>query len=482
MPDAMVPAPVDRSVPLVVDLDGTLVRTDLLLELVFTLAKRSPLRLLLVPLWLAGGKARLKRRLAAEARPDATVLPYRPDLLDRLAAEKRRGRPLVLATAADAGVAEDVARHLGLFDRVLASDGEVNLAGERKRDRLVAEFGLQGFDFVGSGRSDEAPWRAARRAVVIETAPGLASRVAKQTEVVEILPGDRPSAALYLEALRPHQWLKNALVFLPLLAAHRIYEPDLLSQGLLVLLAFSLCASSAYLLNDLLDLPSDRHHPRKRDRPLASGRLPLAHGLALAPLLLITGLALGALSGQLLVGLLALYYVLTMSYSLRLKDVLILDVLALAGLYTLRVMAGSAAFAIPPSAWLLAFCVFLFFSLAMIKRYAELVAMRAVEGVKAHARAYLLEDKELLAALGGASGYLSVLVLALYITSDAMHDLSVRYQLIWLVCVLLLYWISYMWLMAHRGRMLDDPLVFALRDRVSQIVIALMAATLLIAA
>ena len=483
LPDAVAPAPpAARPVPLVVDLDGTLVRTDLLLESLFMLAKRSPLHLLLVPLWLARGKAFLKRRLAEEARPDVTSLPYRQALLDRLAAEKRRGRPLVLATAADATLADDVARHLGLFDLVLASDGMVNIAGQRKRDRLVAEFGPHGFDYVGSGRSDEAPWRAARRAVVVETAPGLAARVAQWTEVAEVLDGDRPRAGDYLAAIRPHQWLKNTLLFLPLLAAHRIYELDLLWQGVLVFVAFSLCASSAYLLNDLLDLPSDRHHPRKRNRPLASGRLPLVHGLALAPFFLIAGLALGALSGPLLLGLLALYYCLTMSYSLRLKDIVILDVLALAGLYTLRVMAGAAAFAIPPSAWLLAFCVFLFFSLAMIKRYAELVAMRAVEGVKAHARAYLLEDSELLAALGGASGYLSVLVLALYITSEAMHDPGVRYQLIWLVCGLLLYWISYMWLMAHRGRMLDDPLVFALRDRVSQIVIVLMAATLLIAA
>jgi 4-hydroxybenzoate polyprenyltransferase len=178
---------------------------------------------------------------------------------------------------------------------------------------------------------------------------------------------------------------------------------------------------------------------------------------------------------------LGLYYLLTMSYSLRLKDVVILDVLALAGLYTLRVMAGAAAFAIAPSPWLLAFCVFLFFSLAMVKRYAELMTMRALEGARAHARAYLLEDSELLAALGGASGYLAVLVLALYIASDAGPDPQAHYQLIWLTCVLLLYWISYMWLMAHRHRMHDDPLVFALRDRVSQVVIALIAATLLIA-
>jgi len=483
LPNTSRPAqPVERPVPLVVDLDETLVRTDLLVESLFVLAKRSPLRLLLVPLWLAKGKACLKRRLAQEARPDVTTLPYRQSLLSRLEAEKRRGTPLVMATAADAILADEVARHLALFDAVLASDGTVNLARERKRDRLVGEFGPQGFDYVGSGRSDRALWNAARKAVVVHTSPGLAARVTKLTEVEEILDGDRPGPSVYLTAIRPHQWLKNALVFVPLLATHRVYDVDLLWQGLLAFVAFSLCASSAYVLNDLLDLPSDRHHPRKRNRPFASGQLPLVHGLALAPLLLLVGLALGALLGPLLLGILALYYALTMSYSLGLKDVVILDVLALAGLYTLRVMAGSAAFDIPPSAWLLAFCVFLFFSLAMIKRYAELVAMRAIEGAKAHARAYLLEDSELLAALGAASGYLSVLVLALYITSDAMHDPDVRYQLIWLVCVLLLYGISYMWLMAHRGRMHDDPLVFALRDRVSQIVIALMAVTLLIAA
>jgi 4-hydroxybenzoate polyprenyltransferase/phosphoserine phosphatase len=475
------PPPKDP-IPLVVDLDGTLVRTDLLLESLFVLAKQNPLRLLLAPLWLAQGKACLKRRLAELAMPDIAALPYRQALLSRLEAERRHGRPLVLATAADQALADEVARHLGLFDAVLASDGTVNLARERKRERLVKEYGAQGFDYVGSGRSDQSVWRAARKAWVVQAGPRLASQAAEAADVETIVDGDPPELGSYLAALRPHQWLKNALVFLPLLASRRIYELDLLWQGLLVFAAFSLCASSAYVLNDLLDLPSDRHHPRKRNRPFASGQIPLFHGLALAPLLLFAGLVLGALLSPLLLGVLALYYALTLSYSLRLKDVVILDVLALAGLYTLRVMAGAAAFDIPPSAWLLAFCVFVFFSLAMIKRYAELVAMRSVDGAKAHARAYLLEDSELLAALGGASGYLSVLVLALYITSEAMHDPRVRYQLIWLVCVLLLYWISYMWLMAHRGRMHDDPLVFALRDRVSQVVIALMAATLLIAA
>jgi 4-hydroxybenzoate polyprenyltransferase len=474
--------PAQHQVPLVVDLDDTLVRTDLLLESLFVLAKRSPLRLLLVPIWLAKGKAHLKRRLGQVARPDATGLPYRQDLVSRLQAERRRGRQLVLATAADRAVAEDIAQHLGLFDAVFASDGTVNLARVCKRDRLVGEYGAHGFDYVGSGRSDRAVWRAARKALVVQTEPRLAARIAELTDVETIVDGDPLRLGSYLSALRPQQWLKNTLVFLPLLATRRIYDLDLLWQGLLVFAAFSLCASSAYLLNDLLDLSSDRHHPRKRNRPFASGQVPLLHGLVLAPLFLLVGLVLGALLSPLLLGVLALYYALTLSYSLRLKDLVIVDVLALACLYTLRVLAGAAAFDISPSPWLLAFCVFLFFSLAMVKRYAELVAMRAVEGAKAHARAYLLEDSELLAALGGASGYLSVLVLALYITSDAMHDPHVRYQLIWLACVLLLHWISYMWLMAHRSRMQDDPLVFALRDRTSQVVIALMAASLLIAA
>jgi len=469
-------------VPLVVDLDGTLVRTDLLLESLLVLAKRRPLRLLLVPVWLAKGRAHLKQRLAQAVKLDVTTLPFRQSVLSRLQAERRNGRQLVLATAADRAVAEEVAQHLGLFDAVLASDGTVNLARDCKRDRLVAEYGAQGFDYVGSGRSDGAVWRAARKALVVQTQSRLAAHIAELTDVETIFDGDGPGLDGYVAALRPHQWLKNVLVFLPLLATHRIYDLDLLWQGLLVFAAFSLCASSAYLLNDLLDLSADRHHPRKRNRPFASGGIPLLHGLMLTPLLLAAGLALGALLSPLLLGVLALYYLLTLSYSLRLKDLVIVDVLTLACLYTLRVLAGAAAFNIPPSPWLLAFCVFLFFSLAMVKRYAELVAMRTVDGAKAHARAYLLEDRELLAALGGASGYLSVLVLALYITNDAMHDPYVRHQLIWLVCVLLLHWVSYMWLTAHRGRMQDDPLVFALQNRTSQIVIALMAATLLIAA
>jgi len=464
----------ERPVPLVVDLDGTLVATDLLIESLFVLAKRRPLRLLMLPWWLLQGRARLKHHLAREAMPDVPTLPYRPDLIEYLEAAKRHRVPIVLATAADGRVAQAVAHHLKLFDTVFASDGIVNLKGENKRDRLVAEFGAQGFDYVGSGRIDHAVWSAARKAILVRSEPGLAAKVAEVTEVERVFEEPSSDPLLYLKALRPHHWLKNALVFLPLAAAHRLDEIELLLQAFLAFLAFSLCASSTYLLNDLMDLPSDRRHPHKRERALASGRLPVLRALAQVPLLLAGALAVGLLLPWAFLGVLALYYMLTLSYSLRLKDMVILDVLALAGLHALRVMAGSAATGVWPSAWLVAFCVFLFFSLAMIKRYAELVVMRTIDGLHAHARAYELEDSELLAALGGASGYLAVLVLALYISETANGGFG-RHELIWLVCVLLLYWISYMWLMAHRARMHDDPLVFALRDHVSRILMALMA-------
>ena len=471
----------DRPAPLVVDLDGTLVATDLLIESLFVLAKRKPLRLLMVPFWLAQGRARLKQHLAQEAMPDVPTLPYRRDLIEYLEAARHRGTPLVLATAADERIAQAVAHHLRLFDAVFASDGIVNLKGERKRDRLIAEFGAHGFDYVGSGHADRPVWASASKAILVQRHAGPRAGPAGTAEIERVFEAPSADPLVYVAALRPHHWLKNTLVFLPLAAAHRLSEVDLLVQALLAFVAFGLCASSTYLLNDLMDLPMDRRHPHKKDRALASGRLPLVHGVALIPVLLAAAIAIGLLLPRAFLGVLALYYVLTLSYSLRLKDMAILDVLALAGLHALRVMAGCAAVSLPPSAWLIAFCVFLFFSLAMIKRYAELVVMRTIEGAHAHARAYELEDSELLAALGGASGYLSVLVLALYISSDATENVFGRHELIWLVCVLLLYWISYMWLMAHRGRMHDDPLVFALRDKVSRVLVALMAVIFLLA-
>ncbi len=277
-----------------------------------------------------------------------------------------------------------------------------------------------------------------------------------------------------IESLRPYQWLTNALVFVPLAAVHRLAELELLGDASAAFLAFSLCASSIYVLNDLWDAAADRLHPHKRHRPIASGRLPRAFAIGLAPLLFASAMAIALPLSLRLASVLAVYFVLMIAYSLRLKAIVLLDALVLAGGYALRVIAGGLAVNIRPSPRLLAFCIFLFFSLALVKRYAELALMRQRDGPAAHARAYLLEDQEFIVTLGTASGTLSVLVLALYMSTGNLERLYSSSQLIWLTCVLLLYWISHVWLTAHRGRMTDDPLVFAVKDRVSLVLIVLM--------
>ncbi len=280
-----------------------------------------------------------------------------------------------------------------------------------------------------------------------------------------------------LESLRPYQWLKNALVFVPLGAAHRLGEPQLLARGLQAFAAFSLCASAIYLLNDLSDAQADREHPHKRLRPIASGRLPRPLARVLVVVLLAGTLAaawpLGARAGAAL----GAYFALMVAYTLRLKAIVLLDALTLAAGYALRVLTGALAVAILPSAWLLAFCIFLFFSLALVKRYAELALLSVRDGPATHARAYLLQDQEFIVALGISCGALSVLVLALYMSSETVARLYSRSGFIWLTCVLLLYWISHLWLTAHRGHMTDDPLVFAIKDRLSAVLIVLMGIT-----
>jgi 4-hydroxybenzoate polyprenyltransferase len=464
-----------------VDLDGTLIRTDLLLESVCRLLRQDPLALFALPVWLLKGRANLKRKIAQRVELDPALLPYRTALLDYVRAEREKGRQIVLATASEERFAKQIADHLKLFDFVLASDGTINLSGERKRARLVGRFGQKGFDYAANERRDLAVWSAARKAIVVNSNPRLLRAVAKAAEFETSLDDHSASLGEYLSALRPRQWLKNVLVFVPIFTAHLFIEPVLLVRTLVAFIAFSCCASSGYLINDLCDLEADRHHPEKRLRPFASGRLPLAYGLALAPALALFGCGLGWLLSGRSVGILLLYFTVAGAYTLALKKVVLLDVLVLAALYTLRIIGGGVAIAIWPSVWLTGFSMFLFVSLAFIKRYTELVVMRTVDGDHATARGYELRDAELLASKGTASGYAAVVVLALYIASGAVKTLYSTHQVLWFVCPLLLYWIGYLWLIAHRGEMLHDPLVFAMRDRTSRILILLMLAATLIA-
>lgn len=448
--------------PLVVDLDGTLVKTDLLIETVFSLLRQHPRCLFLLPVWLAQGKAWFKHEVARRASLDVATLPWRSEFIEALRRQRADGRSLVLATGSDMRIARQVADHLKLFDLVLASDGITNLSGEAKRSCLVSRFGEKAFDYAaGGGHADRAVWKSARKAVLIAPEPHRAENC--------------------LKAMRPQHWLKNLLIFVPLIAAHRFQDLALIEKSLLAFVAFGCCASAGYLFNDLMDLEADRHHPQKRFRPLASGDLPLSYALPMIPSLVIIGCLAGALVSPMLFAILLIYYAMTSAYSWHIKRVAVLDVLFLAGLYTIRIMAGSAATGLWPSHWLLAFSIFLFFSLALVKRYAELVIVRRTNGDGAKARAYELSDRELLAMMGMASGYLAVMVLALYIATDKAQELYATRELLWLLCPLLLYWISYVWLTAHRGKMPGDPVEFATSDRTSRILILLMAATAIVA-
>jgi 4-hydroxybenzoate polyprenyltransferase len=345
----------------------------------------------------------------------------------------------------------------------------------------VSEFGEKGFDYAGNGQRDLVVWSSARRAILVNPARLVTSRIGKVAQVDCVFGDRRRGFVDHLKPLRPQQWLKNILVFAPLFAAHRFYEVDLLGKALLAFLAFGCFASGGYLLNDLLDLPEDRRHPQKRFRAFAAGDLPLSYGLAMIPALLGLGCLIGMMVSRPFFSALLTYFALTLTYSLGLKKIALLDVVVLAGLYTARILAGSAAVAIWPSHWLLAFSTFLFFSLALVKRYRELGIMRTIDGDGARVRGYLLSDGELLAAMGIASGYLAVLVLALYVNSETAQVLYRRYELIWFLCPLLFYWISHIWLIAHRGRMPDDPVVFAISDQTSRILGLLMLAVTVLA-
>jgi len=468
--------PGESDVPLVVDLDGTLLRTDTLIESLFALARVEPAALLRIPIWLAHGRAGFKRALAQRARVDVHTLPFDAALLSHLRTQRAQGRRLILATGADALLAHAVADESGLFDQVLASDGNVNLTGSRKRDRLVAEFGLRGFDYVGNDWRDLPVWAAARRGVVASSSMRLHARVRALTEVVPVLDVRRPSVNAYLGALRVHHWSKNLLLLVALLAAHRLREPAPLLRVLGAMVCFNWVASGIYLLNDLLDLSSDRRHPHKRERALASGEVPLDHALVLVPALWLTAALLGAWIARPLLAILCVYVVTMMAYSLRLKDLRFVDALVLGLGYTWRILAGAVAAGVQITPWLLACSLALFFGLALLKRYAELVALRNHVGAKVSVRAYRSDDAAAICVVGLLCGGLAVLMLATF--PLLQPDVQLRWP-VWLFCALLAAWIAHMWWMARRGAILGDPVAFALRDGPSQAFGAVTAAILL---
>jgi len=460
--------------PLLVDLDGTLIHTDTLHELALQLLRDKPYLVLLLPLWLLSGKAALKKKLASTVKIDIASLPFNVPLVELLQLQKKMGRTLVLCTATDLSIATAIADQLNLFDEVIASEGKENVAGENKARILEDRFGREGFDYVGNSSADLAVWARAKQGIVVNASNQLVSQANKLTEIVHLIPRKVNTFKTWIKTFRLHQWIKNLLIFVPIFAAHEVITGQSGLALLLAFLSFSLCASAVYIANDLLDLTSDRLHPRKRHRPFASGEVPVWQGIMLAPLLILGSFLIASYVGGNFLPWLAVYFGLTCAYSMGLKRLVLIDCLILAILYTLRIVAGAAAVNVPLSFWLLALSIFLFLSLAFIKRYAELHLYQANDVQKAPGRGYRISDISLVQQLGVTSGYAAVLVLALYLNSENILRLYQTPEMIWGAVPLLLLWISWMWLNAHRGLMHDDPIVFAIKDKTSFLIGALL--------
>ncbi len=461
---AKVPSPV-----LCVDLDGTLIRGNLLWECVLTLLKSRPITLLLLPVWLLSGRAALKRQLAARVRLDPARLPYRRQVLDLLKQEKASGRRIALTTAADRDLAEMIASYLGLFDEVHASDGQLNLKGPNKAAFLAEHYAETGFEYVGDSAADVEVWRNARAAYVVGT-EARAEQAATVTTIkatfLEPRVSFRESCRTWISALRGHHWAKNLLLFLPLALAHNLaVEP--VFRTFIGFALYGLCASGLYILNDLLDLHSDREHPWKKERPFAAGEISIPEGLLVSLVLLSSALGLGFLLDVQFGLALSGYAALTMLYSLCLKKVALLDVFVLSSFYSFRILAGALISGTPLSQWFMAFSMFFFLSLAMAKRYSELLSASDLVRAGNSGRGYHTGDRELLLSLGVGSSFSAVVIFSLYVQSQDVRLLYSSPEFLFLLCPIVLYWLSRTWLLAHRGELKEDPVTLAIRDPVS---------------
>jgi 4-hydroxybenzoate polyprenyltransferase len=454
--------------PLCVDLDGTLVKSDTLMDSLLVLARSRPAALLQLPLWLVHGKAAVKAEVGRRVCLDVRHLPYNRALVEFLESERGEGRRLYLATGADRQVAERVAEHLGFFDGVLASDGQTNLTADNKLQGLRQTFGDEGYDYIGNGAPDVPLLQHAGTAMLANPVAGLRARLRQRGIAVEREFQERvaPTRAIR-KAIRLHQWAKNVLIFLPMLLAH-ILRVHVVTDALLAFVSFSLCASATYIANDLLDIEADRRHPKKRLRPFAAGDLSVKTGILLSSVLLAGSLAIAILLlPWAYLGWLLVYLATTLSYSLYFKRVVLVDVILLSGLYTLRMLAGSAATGVPISPWLGAFALFLFLSLAMVKRFSELQNTRARGQTLANGRGYLLVDIEQMRSFGTASAYAAVVVFSFYIGAHEITALYRHANRLWLITPLMIFWLSRVWLLASRGELNEDPVIFALTDGMS---------------
>lgn len=470
------------SLPLCVDLDGTLLQTDSLWESCLRLINQQPLLCFLLPLWLFLGKAGFKNKVSQNVNLEPSSLPFNTNLLKYLTQQRLHNRHLVLVTAANKKIAESIAAHLNIFDEILASDENHNLSGKNKAKILTDKYGDKGFVYAGNANIDLKVWKHAASAIVVNASEKLKHAAKKITAIEEIFPVEQKiSFKLILKAIRIHQWAKNILIFTALVLSHNWLNTDALQSALFAFFSFGFAASSIYLINDLIDLEADRKHQTKRHRPLAAGSLPIQWAIIIVPVLLLFSFSLATQVNTDFISILIIYLILTTAYSLFLKPVALLDVITLTSLYTIRIIAGAIAINVPLSYWLLAFSMFIFLSLALIKRFSELKNLIQQGETKAAASGYHVDDLPAVSLFGISSGYISVLVLVLYTHDLQASTLYAQPDWLWFVAVAVLYWISRMWLLAYRGRMNEDPVLFAIHDRSSYVVAFFVAISLYLA-
>lgn len=460
---------IKNNIPLCVDLDGTLIATDTLLESVIIAVKKNPLLFVLLPFWLLRGKLFFKNQVNKHARVNAALLPYRAEVLEYIRSAKATGTPVYLATATVSDIAEDVANHLDIFDGVFCSSIDNNLRSQAKRDMLVNALGEKGYDYIGDSDADIKVWNSARHTLIVGN-KDFSKQLDSTAVVSKIFNTKNNNVKLIFKQIRVHQWVKNVLLFLPLLMAHKFAINETLQSTVLAFIAMSFIASFVYVLNDLLDIESDRQHPRKCFRPIASGSLSIKVAFAIVPLLFIFGLAITLLLPFKCQMTLLLYFIITTAYSFKLKSIYIVDIIILSSLYTLRLIVGAFASDVYISPWLLEFSIFIFLSLATVKRYTELKLMKDNNRTETKGRGYIVSDLSLLRSIGPASGYISVLILTLYLNSKEVVQLYNRPEFLWPVSICVLFWITRVWFMAHRGKMYDDPIVFTAKDKISYLI------------
>ena len=454
--------------PIVVDLDDTLAKTDFFFESFLIFIKQNPFNFFRAIVWLLRkDRVYLKTKIALAVDIDFTTIPYNKPLIEWLETKKQLGHKIILATATHRKYAQGVATHLGLFDQVLATDDDLNLKGVNKEKKLIELYGAKAFTYVGDSRADLSVWRSAKSAVFVGNSLQIKDELMKVTQLEHEFP-KHSGKNVWLRAIRIHQWVKNLLLFVPLLTSHNLADAGKLSLAIVAFFAFCFCASSVYILNDFFDLTDDRKHRSKCKRVFASGDLSIVKGVMVFTLCLMLSIILSLFVGTKFLTVIAIYFAATLLYSLYLKSQMMLDIILLAALFTVRIIAGAVAIDVELSFWLLAFSMFIFLSLAIMKRYIELIAIKTTSGQpNAKARGYYVSDINMLLSLGTTCGCLAVLIMAFYVNSADVVKLYSQQQVLWVVCPVLLFWICRTWLKASRGIVDDDPITFVIKDSVS---------------